>query len=131
MNSGAITIGSMLTPIVFSADSANVYHIKKNVDQRISSLKKELQQDKIFENCLNRICVTKDKNYIDGNMYMLTSDWSSIEQQIGSEDECVLHIDMDFFNNRYNGSTSWRTDELNHDSPMDDQKGKWMRFVQA
>lgn len=35
---------------------------------------------------------------------------------------CLLHIDMDYFNNRYNASTSWMENKDRHDPPFDRQK---------
>jgi hypothetical protein len=32
----------------------------------------------------------------------------------------LLHIDLDFFNNRYNGDSNWRTRPNRHDPPLAD-----------
>lgn len=120
--SGAITIGSMLTTIVYSVEAANIYHIKHSAIDEIKGIKKTTFTDSFIEKGQKRISISFEENETTKNRYILTSKWSTIAKLIGTEDECILHIDMDYFNNRYNGSTSWRTDGGSNDLSFEEQR---------
>lgn len=115
VESGAITIGSMLTPIIYSTKKAEIFHIKHNQTNQRKSIVKSRTRDDIL-NTNNRIAI----NYADDynkhrNKYILTSDWEYVIKNITANTDCLLHIDMDYFNNRFNASTSWEEDDERHD----------------
>ena len=53
---------------------------------------------------------------------MITDNWAEMEKNINIELPCLLHIDMDYFNNRYNASTSWKENQDRHDPAFSQQK---------
>jgi hypothetical protein len=122
VSSGAITIGSMLTPIVYTLQSTNIYHVKKSVSEKIQGIRKTFFNDSFIKEGHDRINISFEENTINDDRYILTSEWSSVIRHIGTEYECILHIDMDYFNNRYNGSTSWSTDGLTINPSFEEQK---------
>lgn len=123
VESGAITIGSMLTAIVYSLQYTDIFHIKENVRYKSSKIKKECFPDNLLSDNCNRIAIKTDDDTDCGiGEYHITSEWSNVIAHIDVSKPCLLHIDMDYFNNRYNASTSWMENKDRHDPPFDRQK---------
>ena len=122
--SGAITIGSMLTPIVMSASHVNVIHLKQNAKTSIKRLIKTSIEDNLLIPGSKRLSVNHDALYDSQtqDFYLLTSEHGLIQNHIREDSTVALHIDMDYFNNRYNASTSWRTDGVSFNPSFSVQK---------
>ena len=122
IKSGAITIGSMLTPIVYSITRADIFHIKENVEYKSYRVKKTCYPDNlIWDNC-QRIAIQMDTLDCGIGEYHITSEWSDVLKYLDTSKPCLLHIDMDYFNNRYNASTSWAEIPNRHDPSFPVQK---------
>lgn len=123
IDSGAIYIGSMLTPIVLSVQNVIVIHIKQNVKTKIHNMYISTQLDNFIHKESNRVIVNITEKYKNklGNVYLQTSDYRLIEKFILKDSIIILHIDMDYFNNRYNGSTNWRNEAINNDYSFNEQ----------
>lgn len=129
VDSGAITIGSTLTTIVYLFKCCNIYHLKRNVRNCRSGIVKRTFPDDII--CgQERIGIEFTKEYSDCS-YFRSSNIEDIKNQLQGEEQCILHIDMDYFNNRYNGSTSWRQDPQGKDYPFDEQILRMDEIFQA
>lgn len=127
VKSGAITIGSMLTPIINSVENVNVLHLKQD-------LIKKTQFKMIFESVLDSTFYKKTHrlniNYLPiipekqvNKLYVKTSKISDLFSLLDKNTKILLHIDMDYFNNRFNGSTSWKQDSsFLHDPNLEIQK---------
>lgn len=122
IDTGAITIGSMLTTIVYSLQNFNIYHLKRNVSYFRAGIAKRTFSDDIIPN-FNRIGI-EFNDEINDSSYFLTSSISDIMYGLSGEEQCILHIDMDYFNNRYNGSTSWKQDRIGNDYSLSEQKNR-------
>ena len=127
VKSGAITIGSMLIPIVYSAKEVIILHLKQSkVDFKAYSMVKAVQEYPILGKNANRICVNLEKrSFIDSDsklFYLQSSNIESLIPFITADSEIVLHIDMDYFNNRYNGSTDWKSNNSIHNPELKKQK---------
>lgn len=122
INTGAITIGSILTTIVFNISKINILHLKQDVNEEFYQIEKQCILDDFIGNH-NRIAVryTPVQEYIGKGSYLVTSQWDSIINALSIEDTCILHIDMDYFNNRYNASTDWENNKFSHDPPLAQQ----------
>ena len=129
INTGAITIGSMLTTIVFSLQRFNIYHLKRNVEEKRLGVIKHSFSDSLIQNC-ERIGIDFI-NDCSNSMYFLTSSINDIISNLNGEEQCILHIDMDYFNNRYNGSTSWKIDNLGKDYSLDEQKNRIVEIAKG
>lgn len=127
IDTGAITIGSMLTTIVYSLQEFNIYHLKRNVDNFRTGIVKQTFTDSIIPNC-NRIGIDFTQDAPD-SCYFLTSSIDDIIYNLKDEEQCILHIDMDYFNNRYNGSTSWKQDQIGKDYPLNEQITKMQEIA--
>lgn len=129
IDTGAITIGSMLTTIVFSLQDFNIYHLKRNVEKLRTGIVKKTFSDSIIPNC-KKIGIDLVRNN-DACSYFITSSMKDVMNNLQGEEQCILHIDMDYFNNRYNGSTSWKQDEIGNDYSLDEQKIKMIEIFRC
>lgn len=120
IKSGAIYIGAMLTPIVLSIPTTRVLHLKQNVSTSFSVMKYSPYADNLLINGGQRMAISfrEAHNTQEPSLYFRTSDPTLLPQYILPDSAVLLHIDMDYFNNRYNGSTSWRTECLGLDLPF-------------
>ena len=134
IESGAITLGSILTLLVYSVENINIIHLKQNSKTILQYIKKEIEIDPIIVPRQKRMSIkllddppTDSRQY---NKYFRTSDIKKLTTNIKDDSEVFLHIDMDFFNNRFNGSTDWKVNS-NHDQDIDQQKSIIKSFCDA
>lgn len=126
VESGAITIGSCLTPIVYNTEIIKIVHIKQNITTSKDRIVKDTFHDDIPSiSGDNRICISFGNEPLDNeNQYIRTSSLNRAKNEINSGEEVFVHIDMDYFNNRYNASTSWEYELNRHDPDIELQKIK-------
>ena len=122
VQSGAITIGSMLSAIIYPVKRSNIIHIKQGAEQSLYAISKETFHDVMLPCYGDRICITKKDYSNNEQFYFLTDNWGEAEKRVSSDTTCVLHIDMDYFNNRYNASTDWKNNPYRLDTPFLKQK---------
>lgn len=122
VESGAITIGSMLTPIIYSVKQVDIFHIKENVENESYGIKKTFRPDNLLWDDCQRIAIQMDTLGNGIGWHHTTSEWSNVLKYLDSSKSCLLHIDMDYFNNRYNASTSWAETPNRHDPSFPEQK---------
>lgn len=120
IKSGSIYIGAMLTPIVLSIPTTRVLHLKQNVSTSLSAMEYSPYTDNVLIKGTQRIAIDfrKAHNTQESSLYLRTSDPALLPQYILPDSTILLHIDMDYFNNRYNGSSSWKTECLCLDLPF-------------
>lgn len=129
VQSGAITIGSMLTAIIYAMEYANIIHIKKNaISQEFSILKDKISDHILHKGC-QRIIIKKINSCNKANKYFVTDNWNDLEKRINPEYPSLLHIDMDYFNNRYNASTSWMENKITNNPDIMQQKQEIDRLI--
>lgn len=121
VESGAITIGSMLTVIVHLMRKVDIFHIKENANYKFCRLSKICVPDNLLDDSYNRIAVLTDESKCGIGNYCLTSEWNNVISNLDRGKPCILHIDMDYFNNRYNASTSWMENSSRHDPTFAEQ----------
>lgn len=122
VRSGAITIGSMLSTIIYPISKSNVIHIKQGATTGLYGLSKETFHDVIIPAHGDRICISK-KDYTENEQFYFSTDsWVEAEKRVPNDATCILHIDMDYFNNRYNASTDWNENPNRLDTPFYKQK---------
>lgn len=111
---GSITIGSMLTTIAYMENDIDIIHFKQNTDDLTLPFSKGVNTANHF-GIRNRISINFKENKSKTNKYYRTSNLNSIYKNIDYNSACILHFDMDYFNNRYNASTEWVSNKYNHD----------------
>ncbi|MGR2977886.1 GNAT family N-acetyltransferase [Vibrio vulnificus] len=110
--SGAIGIGSMVTPLLHHNPNLYIAHYNPSVcENKLYVVKPELKKETLFRECLfvlkSKFIETNSKepnNYIESNTIHDAVLFSR------DKDNILLHIDMDSLNNRYNGNSDWESE---------------------
>lgn len=136
ITSGAIGMGSFMTPFLYTVPHVEVRHlcqppkVRGTQDYRIA---RTTAPDTLIEPGRERIAIelSPKKSVATGpGCYRLTSDEGAWLSEI-SNGPVLLHIDMDFFNNRYDGDTDWQTRVDRLDPSGDDCNAKIDQVVHA
>lgn len=126
--SGALGKGSILTPLIWQVSKIHVRHLTlRPAPYTTYTLKKALQQDIILGHPLQRISVqcenTERDSLLSSSNYLATSNVDTWLSHIPDNVDIFLHIDMDFFNNRFDGNSSWQeTGRRVHDINLIEQQ---------
>jgi len=125
--SGALGKGSILTPLIWQVDKIHVRHLTSRPGPPVLySLKKKIQPDTVLGHPLQRISVDYEEIetdlFLSSSNYMATSDVDSWLSYIPEDIPIFLHVDMDFFNNRFDGNSSWQEAIRCHDIVLDQQQ---------
>lgn len=115
IKSGAIGKGSILTPLIWSIPKIHVRHLTfrphPNTTYKIDRVTYE---DKILFKKDNRIGLhftdTSWESLTHQSNYVVTSDYDTWLKDIPADVPILLHFDLDYFNNRFDGSSSWEED---------------------
>jgi len=123
IKSGALGMGSFLTPFLHYAPNTDVRHLcqgPKCIGTVDSAIKLESLPDTLLNPDERRpgISLVPDDNGVGRGRYRFTNDldaWLEGVDSIAGEDTAILlHIDMDYFCNRYDGDS----DSLEHPGPL-------------
>ncbi|AIK96244.1 hypothetical protein [Candidatus Odyssella acanthamoebae] len=127
--SGALGKGSILTPLIWQLEKIHVRHLTLRPTPYTNyALKKALQQDTILGEPLQRISIqcenTERDTLLSSSNYIATSNIDTWLSFIPDNVAIFLHIDMDFFNNRFDGDSSWQEDKGRriHDPSLNEQQ---------
>ena len=115
VKSGAIGKGSILTPLIWSIPKVHVRHLTfrphPNTTYRID---KVTYSDEVLFESKNRIGLhfsdTSWKNLTQHSNYVVTPNFDTWVDQIPPDVPILLHFDLDYFNNRFDGNSDWQTD---------------------
>lgn len=129
VRSGAITIGSMLTAITYTMCQTNIIHIKNDAQPQEYAPVKDTIFDKMLRGGCQRIVINKQYSCTEKNRYFITNDWNDLGNRINWELPSFLHIDMDYFNNRYNASTGWKECRERHDPNFAQQQYEMDKLI--
>ncbi|MBX9806107.1 MAG: hypothetical protein K2Y18_10240 [Alphaproteobacteria bacterium] len=128
--SGALGKGSILTPLIWQINKIHVRHLTlRPAPYTTYALKKALQEDTLLGKPLQRISVqcesTERESLLSSSNYIATSCVDTWLSQIPENVDIFLHIDMDFFNNRFDGNSSWQEGHGRriHDISLAEQQG--------
>ena len=114
IKSGAIGMGSFLTPILHVARHAEVRHLCQPPKARTTMdhhIRITTEQDTLLDPGRNRPAVRLDPSAaeIGPESYRITPSVEARLDRLGDGPN-LLHIDMDYFNNRYDGTATGLTD---------------------
>ncbi len=130
--SGALGKGSILTPLIWQVDKIHVRHLTLRPTPHLYALKKALQQDPVLGNPLQRISVQCEKVekelLLSSSNYVPASNVDTWLSYLPDNLPILLHIDMDFFNNRFDGSSSWEDADRCHDINLQSQQSLVMEI---
>ncbi|SDS62864.1 hypothetical protein SAMN05216496_2026 [Pseudomonas sp. Z003-0.4C(8344-21)] len=120
--SGSLGMGSFLTPFLHYAPSTDVRHLcqgPKCVGTVDSEIKLESLADTLLSPSERRpgISLVSDQKGVGRGRYRFTDDLDDwLEGLEGGDTSILLHIDMDYFCNRYDGDS----DSVDHPGPLND-----------
>lgn len=112
LQSGSVGMGSFLTPVLHHYRQAEVRHLcqppKVTETQRFEIIPDTTVDDLIEPGALRPAITLKPESSASGpHSYLLTPDIDEWLADLG-DGPILLHIDMDYFNNRFDGDGDWR-----------------------
>lgn len=120
IRTGSIGMGSFFVPFLRRVPTSHVRHLRgrgPSVDQ--TPLTVTYQPDTLLRPGQLRPKVSRELADASARgTYMRTTDPRSWAND-GSDNPILLHIDMDYFNNRFDGDSDWGTDSKGHDPELD------------
>lgn len=133
--SGAITLGSMMTPLLHHLDRVDVFHLAYGKPSLSMSIERTTIADDLLDPGRRRMAVDMSSNLAgtqrEASRYLRTPEIVEIAKAIHPKTDIFLHIDMDYFNNRYNGSDGWKDRPTRHDPPLELQKEEMVKICES
>lgn len=122
MFSGAIGIGSFICPLAVAGITIDILHLSPARHFRFEPDQYDLaltldRKDPLFPNAVRP--ALKVGRIGAAGSYTLSNDVHDLCSCVDKRYPVFLHIDLDYFNNRYDGSPDWRGRTERHDPPMD------------
>jgi hypothetical protein len=135
--SGAIGIGSFILPLIHQVPKVDVRHlISPNSDQDYSYSRRKITNIEISweDDSLLALGEKRMKTHLRNSReqlligsqtheykkYKVSDDPKVCFEGVPNDVPVLLHIDMDFFNNRFNRDSNWQTNNKRHDPPLKD-----------
>jgi hypothetical protein len=125
--SGAIGKGSILMPLIWSVEKIHVRHLAfRSHPNTHYHIKKQTIPDGLLSKNDNRISIklepTNEENLQKSSNYVVTPDIEEWLKDIPKDIPILLHIDMDYFNDRFDGNSSWKKENRRvHEVNVKDQ----------
>jgi len=126
--SGAIGKGSILTPLIHKVDKIHVRHLSFRPDDgETFKITASLCSDGLLSSLPNRLEVHLKKKPWEGlnnfSSYIITPDEEKWLINLPDDLPILFHIDMDFFNDRFDGNDNWETEhKRSHNPDVEEQK---------
>jgi len=121
IRSGAIGMGSFLTPLIHEYDT-QIRHLKPGPFRGRApgryTLERSQYADCLVPGVLRPSCRIGEPN-VNGN-YVLAVDTDAWLADLPDRAALLLHVDADAFNDRYDGDSDWRLHKRRHDPDADD-----------
>lgn len=113
--SGAIGKGSILIPLIHAIKKVCVRHLSfRPYPQNYFYLNKLTTKDEVIGGLNNRIIVQTEATCFDNlqnrSSYLVSNNIKEWLREIPKDVPILLHFDMDYFNNRFDGNSNWETE---------------------
>ncbi|HVF88863.1 MAG TPA: hypothetical protein VNH22_02275, partial [Blastocatellia bacterium] len=133
IQSGAIGIGSFIAPLIAGNIPVDLFHLAPTRHLRHApdsyGMRLELRKgDPLFASA-ERPHIRIDHNS-SPSRYLTTDDVNQMLPEIDPRYPTFLHIDMDYFNNRFDGRPDWEAVRDRHDPALDDTLKNIDRFFE-
>jgi len=125
IRSGAVGIGSFIVPLLHSIPIVQIRHLCATsyslTRQGWYSLSPTLIQDVLLNKRNHRLgndlqaYPNSSSAPINKSIYRVTNDLNEWLKDLPKDVPILLHIDMDYFNNRFDGDSDWITHSNRHD----------------
>lgn len=133
--SGAISLGSMMTPLLHHFDQIDVFHLASGRASASMCIDRTTIADDLLDPGRRRMAVDISRSLAsarrDTSRYLRSPKIAEIVEVIHPTIDIFLHIDMDYFNNRYNGSDEWKDLPVRHDQSLNLQKEEMTRVCDS
>lgn len=117
--SGAISIGSFMPIFLHAFEQLELRHLNNTYrltgKESWASIDKGFVLDEVFSINGQRPVVKFNKNTNSLCRYFVTDDLDKLLKDIPKDAPVLLHIDMDYFNNRFDGDSDWEQHSYRHD----------------
>lgn len=133
--SGAIGKGSILTPLIWSVDKIHVRHLSyRPYPYKAYHINTLETSDNVISKLNNRISVHNHPVGLpqlqDRSNYFVTNDIEEWIENLPESVPVLLHFDMDYFNNRFDGNSNWRTEMTRtHDPSFEAQQERIKQVI--
>jgi len=113
IRSGAIGKGSILTPLIWSIPKIHVRHLSFRPHPNTTyKIDKVTYSDGVLFESDNRLGLhfsdTSWEALPSQSNYVVTDNFDTWLQQLPAEVPILLHFDLDYFNNRFDGNSHWQ-----------------------
>jgi hypothetical protein len=123
ISNGAIGIGSFIAPLVHKVPKVHIRHLcatKYSVIRKgIYRLQAAYESEDFIVPTKNRLAVKlfpgSELASTNQSNYRVTANLDEWLYDLPKDVPILLHIDMDYFNNRFNGDSDWELHENRHD----------------
>ena len=120
--SGAIGMGSFMAPFLYVVPNAEVRHLcqpPKATRTRNYKISTHNECDSLIDRNARRpaVYLHESVDAVGPGTYLVTPDMQDWLSGIGAN-PILLHIDMDYFNNRYDGDSDWQERNVILDPPI-------------
>lgn len=135
--SGAIGKGSILIPLIWAAKKIHVRHLcYRPHPTPYYKIEKISLPDPLLSDKNNRISIRLKPSHKKGinrsSSYVVTPDIDQCLADIPSDVPILLHVDMDYFNDRFDGNSAWTTENTRvHDLSYKKQHNQILKFAAA
>lgn len=135
IHSGSIAQGSFLAPLIHAAAEVEIRHLCQTqyAKDRVGNFSIEsitVADDLIAPGAERPAVRLRPEFERPGSTYRATSDPTEWISDL-PDGVVLLHVDFDYFNNRFNGDSDWRTQSDRHDPPLDDVLRQIRHTIQA
>ena len=124
-----------MTPLLHHFDRVDVFHLTYGRSRASWSIDRTTIADDLIDPGRRRMAVDISSCLAsvqrDASRYLRTPEIAEIADAIHPTMDIFLHIDMDYFNNRYNGSDEWKDHPARHDQPLELQKEEMTRISES
>ena len=124
IESGAIGQGSFLVPLLDAVPTVHVFHLCATLYSSSRSsyhkLVKGSTRDDLLDPTLLRPTVRVEDGpaLIGASSYHVSSDPAGLVEAMPSNVPIFMHLDMDYFNNRFNGDSDYESNTTRHDPSL-------------
>ena len=127
VRSGAIGKGSILTLLIWGIEKIHIRHLScRPSPNRFYVVKKVPVLDSVLCKISNRISVSLEETSVhtllDQSNYTITHDVSKWLEQVPRDIPTFLHIDMDYFNDCFDGDSEWKSHDRIHNPDLETQQ---------
>ncbi|WP_124577834.1 hypothetical protein [Pedobacter sp. KBW06] len=118
INSGSIAIGSFITPFLHALDSFDFRYLipeSRLKGPSRGTIKKSNVSDILFKDRTRPTISFEESSGISAHTFRIATKLDDLLTDISEDAQILVHIDMDYFNNRYDGDSDWKHHVRKHD----------------